>query len=621
MRQTSPLRTRSTEKRATIRREMKYHGTAAHEKPEKGLEAHLARHGHLWLSVLCVSAFLLTYLAPVDASFSDPWGSLVTAQAIAEHGTIRLDSYTADVRWTYHPLPPASNGHSYDYFPLGTSLLAVPAVWLARLRGEDMIYPEDNRALQNSLSSLTVVAAALLIWAAGRHGLSRSATFALTFAFVFGSPIASTLGTALWSSNLALVLGLGAVLLVVAHERRPLGRRTELALGALVFFAYLCRPTMALLLPPLAAYLGISRRRNPTLFIAAVSGLFALFVLFSWRELGTLLPPYYQPSRLGTDHFWQAMAGHLLSPSRGVLVGSPFLLLGFAGLALWPRRLGRDRLVQLALSWIGLHWVAVSMFHHWWGGWSFGSRLFTEVLPAFLLLLITVARTARDRLSPPRRRAAGAVFLAAAAFATLVHSHQGLYNVYAILWNDGIDSDAGRVFDWRYPQFLASPESLGAHAREAKLLARPAVSFGEAILPTSEHVVFEGWSIPEGDGAWRWSKGHQARILFRLAEPLPDAPRPVLEIEAGTFRPQVVRVRLNGTFIGTIRSEHNWDPSVYRLTFPAEVLEKARRPLPGSRIFELELEIPGAVPVGEGIHQRRIGVCLRRLTLRAENPS
>ncbi len=595
---------------------MKDRDTAA---ASERLEAHLAGHGHLWLVALCVAAFLLTYLAPVDASFSDPWGSLLTAQAIVEHGTIRLDAYTADMRWAYEPLPPASNGHKYDYFPLGTSLFAVPAVWLARLRGEHMIYEEDNEALQNMLSSLTVVAAALLIWAACRRGLSRSAAMAITVALVFGSPIASTLGTALWSSDLALVLGLGTVLLVVAYERRPIDRRAELALGVLVFFAYLCRPTMALLLPLLAFYLGNRRRRLPVIFITTAVGLFAVFVLFSWRELGMFLPPYYQPSRLGTDHFWQAMAGHLLSPSRGILIGSPFLILSFAGLAAWPRFLVRDRLVQLALGWIGLHWVTISLFHNWWGGWSFGARLFTEALPAFLLLTILVARLARERLPARRRRAAGAAFLAAAAFAAFVHSHQGLFNVYAILWNDGIDRDAGRVFDWRYPQFLASPESLGAHAREAKLLARPAVSFGEAILPTSEHVVFEGWSIPEGGGAWRWSRSQRSRILFRFAESSLDAPRPVLEIEAGTYQPQVVRVRLNGIDVGTIRSERNWDPSIYRLAFSPEVLEKARRTLPGSRIFELELEIPGAVLVDEGIHQRRIGVCLRRVTLWAES--
>ncbi len=587
------------------------------------LAAHLARHGQSWLVTLCFVAFLLTYLADVDASLSDPWGTLLTSQAILEHGTIRLDAYAADARWSYEPVLPAAGGHVYNYFPLGTSLVALPAVALARLRGEDMIHPQDNQALQNVLSSLTVVAAALLIWGLCRRFLPRPASFMVTAAFVFGTTIASTLGTALWSSNLALVLGL-ACLLVIAPDRSVLPVSKELLLGVLVFFAYLCRPTMALLFPLFAVQLFFTdkrgvprlsgRRRIPMTFIASAGGLFALFVLFSWREYGALLPPYYQPSRLGSDHVWQALVGHLVSPSRGVLIGSPFLWLTLGGVALWARRLVAEHLVRLALAWIVLHWISISLFHHWWGGWSFGSRLFTEALPAFLLLTVAVTREASTRLAPSLRHVAAGLFLAAAAFAAFVHSHQGLYNVYAILWNEGIDRDARRVFDWRHPQFLATPENLGAEGREHVLLAMEPYRFGAAILPTSDAVVFEGWSVPEGDGAWRWSKSPATRILFKVAEPLPEAGA-VLEIEAGTYGPQEVGVRLNGVEVGTLSSERNWDPDVYRWTLPREALKEARRSRPGVRIFELELDIPGAVLAGEGIHQRRIGVCLRRVSI------
>ena len=56
--------------------------------PERPLEKYLKRHDQLWLLALCVAAFLLTYLAPVEASFSDPWGTLLTAQAIVEHAKV-----------------------------------------------------------------------------------------------------------------------------------------------------------------------------------------------------------------------------------------------------------------------------------------------------------------------------------------------------------------------------------------------------------------------------------------------------------------------------------------------------------------------------------------------------
>ena len=582
------------------------------------MEEYLKSHSQLWLVVLCVAAFLLTYLAPVDASFSDPSGTLLTAQAIVEHGMIRLDSYTQDERYPYDRTPPAENGHFYNYSPLGTSLIVVPAVWLARLRGEDMIYPEDNRALQNLLSSITVVGCTLLIFAVCQLYLSLSASFALTVTFVFGSSTVSTLGTALWSSNLALVLGLMTIMLLARSDRRGAAARPpELALGVLAFLAYLCRPPMALLVPAVVAYLIHRRRRIPFRLIATVAISFVLFTLFSWREYGLLLPPYYQPSRLESVPFWQALCGHLASPSRGVLVGSPYLLLTLAGLLIWIRRLGRERLVWLAVGWIILHWVTVSSFHHWWGGWSFGNRLFVDVLPAFLLLTVLVARSAGREMSPRGRHLAAAMFFATSAFAVFVHSHQGLYNVYTILWNEGIDSDESRVFDWRHPQFLASPSMMGLHDRTRSLLAMEPYSSGEEILPTSENVVFEGWSIPEGGGRWRWSSSHSPNILFRAGGSIANTMQLLLEIEAGTYEQQVVEVRVNGVAIGELRSERNWEPSTYRLAVPARAIESARLPLPGAPIFEVELEIPGAVLVGEGPAQRRLGICLRRLSLNA----
>lgn len=248
------------------------------------MEEYLKRHSQLWLVALCVAAFLLTYLAPVDASFSDPARALLTAQAIVEHGTIRLDAYVQDERYLNDPITPAANGHFYHYFPLGTPLAAVPAEWLASLRGEDMIHAEDNRALHST--------------------------------------------------------------------------------------------------------------REP------------------WRRPGA-----------------------------------------------------------------------------------------------------------------------------------------------------------------------------------------------------------------EEGGQWRWSKSHRPSVLFRAAQPIAEAGELQLEIEAGTYQPQVIAVHVNGIAVGELRSERNWYPATYRLTVPARAIESAQRPLPRAPVFEVELDISGAMLVGEGSEQRLLGLCFRRLTLSAvEHP-
>ena len=91
-----------------------------------------------WWSVLAVAAtaFFVAYSSPIDFTYSDPWGNLLTAQAIIEQGTIKLDAYPEA-----YPLSLRNaeiDGHRYYDFPVGTPLLTVPAVWLALLAGLDM---------------------------------------------------------------------------------------------------------------------------------------------------------------------------------------------------------------------------------------------------------------------------------------------------------------------------------------------------------------------------------------------------------------------------------------------------------------------------------------------------
>ena len=54
----------------------------------------------------------------------------------------------------------------------------------------------------------------------------------------------------------------------------------------------------------------------------------------------------------------------------------------------------------------------------------------------------------------------------------------------------------------------------------------------------------------------------------------------------------------------------------FAMTVPAAAIGRARA-LPGARVFQLELVIPGAVRVDDGPQQRLLGVCMRRVTLRA----
>ena len=66
----------------------------------------------------------------------------------------------------------------------------------------------------------------------------------------------------------------------------------------------------------------------------------AAFVAFSWYEFGELLPPYYRLGLEGGAFSAEALAGLLVSPSRGLLLFSPLLLAAWAARPLarrdWP---------------------------------------------------------------------------------------------------------------------------------------------------------------------------------------------------------------------------------------------------------------------------------------------
>ena len=83
--------------------------------------------------------------------------------------------------------------------------------------------------------------------------------------------------------------------------------------------------------------------------------------------------------------FQDALLGNLISPSRGIFVYSPVLVLAISGFAL-AIKIREGRALHLAFGLIVvMHWIAVSHFNMWWAGHSFGPRIMTNVVPLSLL--------------------------------------------------------------------------------------------------------------------------------------------------------------------------------------------------------------------------------------------
>jgi hypothetical protein len=145
--------------------------------------------------------------------------------------------------------------------------------------------------------------------------------------------------------------------------------------------------------------------------------------------------------------FWNAVAANLVSPARGLLIFAPLVLFSLVGL--WLSRRNLNSLHALAVLTVGLHLAVVSNTAIWWGGYSYGPRFMSDVLPFLFFLMVPVI----DRITrvPMKAATAGlaAVFVAATAWSVFANA-KGALDWDTAGWNFGpsVDTHPDRVWDW-----------------------------------------------------------------------------------------------------------------------------------------------------------------------------
>lgn len=520
--------------------------------------------------------FCLTYFSVNKFANSDPYLSLLVSQAILEDQTIQLDRYKDSAQ---PPLDQYGSGgmilrqneHYYYYLPIGSSLVALPFVQVARLMGLDMQLPKDVFAVHRVLAALLSALIFGIIYKIAESYLEPISAFVIASVSVLGTTLTSTVGTALWNMGFVVLFTSLALLLIVRFENGKSRDIHPYWLGFFLFAAYLCRPTSAIFIALLLVYLLLKHRS--AFLKTAASALFflLLFVAHSWLEYGQWLPTYYGGvgGRLAAHGqrvpLLTALYGTTLSPSRGLFVFSPFfawvlvMAVGrFKGVAKVP-------LVWLSLLWFALHLFVTTTTTRWWGGHSYGPRLLTDMLPALILITVLVWRDIRTSPWVGLRRGVVAGYLLLGLVGIFIHSVQGLYNNNTQMWNGGlfapnVDIYQEYLFDWQYPQFLASADALCN--REQSFYERQVAQFGDNYLPQpyalgtsvgfdykGQDMLFTGWSFPEQGG--RWSLCHLSQLVFRLGDEVRANQSYEITFAAGSYGAQEVTMVLNGTPVTT----------------------------------------------------------------------
>ncbi|MBJ92842.1 MAG: hypothetical protein CMP23_00030 [Rickettsiales bacterium] len=221
-------------------------------------------------------------------------------------------------------------------------------------------------------------------------------------ALFFGTVLWPQTRQTLWS-NQSTMLGLGIVLWISASHRtagRSPGFTTGAALGLAMGHALLSRPSSLLISLPLLVALGWIHRHTQLRWLwstaATAAPLVALWLYDNQIHSGSpWVPPFAvvgadiaRVHGLGEGALsgppLPGLAGLLLSPSRGLLIFSPWLL------ALSPQLLrsirSPDPIRAALITGITTTLLINANYTDWWGGDCWGPRRLQELLPGLLML-------------------------------------------------------------------------------------------------------------------------------------------------------------------------------------------------------------------------------------------
>ena len=247
----------------------------------------------------------------------------------------------------------------------------------------------------------------------------KSATV-LTGIYLFGTVNFAMISQALWQHGVVQLFTILALLFLVKtlpdksvtgtgvtnHSRNYVNLFIS---GIFLGLAVLSRPTAGILIPyfiilaiflvnsalmnvPISVRNILSVVKTKLVLLAGLLPALAFFVWYNAVYFGSIANQGYS-DQLGVNWltpFPWGFLGLWLSPSKGLLVYSPVFIFSLIGAVLALRKRGwKVNFMYLVFLCIVLtHTLILGAWKHWYGGYSFGYRMASDVIPFLVLLLI-----------------------------------------------------------------------------------------------------------------------------------------------------------------------------------------------------------------------------------------
>ncbi len=420
---------------------------------------------HLCGFVLFFASGLVFYLSP-SHYVTDSAYSMLMDEAILRRGTPSMLAYRVprgDGPGFLNGYPlhlMLYNGRLVYAFPWGAPLLSLPAVAMVEAAGFQVapgrVYNVGNEIrLQSALSAVVSASTLWLLFETAIVFLPLGWSVGLALGAAFCTQIWSTVSRSLWPQTWYLFLISAAILLLARKSRRPV------LLATLLAWACLTRPAAVpgvIIVGLYTVYAcGSAGERMVLVGTGALwtAALAAMLLTFT----GRLLAPVYHPGWFVFTHGMAAHLGGLLfSPSRGLLIYTPCVLIPFYLAIRYRATLPRPGLALLSIAMFAATSGVLIFFPIWWGGWCYGPRQLADTVPWLVLLAVLGLRAARD--APPPAAIVRRLEVTASALllaVSLALNAAGALSPAAMDWNalPPLETHMDRLWDWRHPPFLA----------------------------------------------------------------------------------------------------------------------------------------------------------------------
>lgn len=321
--------------------------------------------------------------------------------SILEHHNIYLDDFyyyyffNYDQIWYFKEI----NGHFLSTYPIVTPILVTPLYIIPYIVLKlnncpiDMFHPGFAKTvcvMEKLSASFIASMSVIFVYLSIKTLINRRVAFITAMIFAFATNTWTISSQALWQHGLEELLLAILIYLILMNEKNE-SNKIIISLGILSGLFLFNRPIDSLLLIPIALYVFELRERKFIYYMVAAFLSGAPFLVYNFYYFNNFFGGYADLLQLfdtGSGMIIRFI-GLLISPSRGLFIYTPVMLLsilGFAKVLQIPNRRIKNFLIMMGISCISLV-IIYSNFIIWWAGGSYGPRFLTGMLPALAVFL------------------------------------------------------------------------------------------------------------------------------------------------------------------------------------------------------------------------------------------